>query len=78
MRIGATEIKREVKDMTVKEMRTLLGLSQKAFGEKYQIPMRTIQDWEAGKRTPPIYVMLLLERAVLEDAKRTSSTYVLL
>lgn len=57
--------------MTIKEMRTLLGLSQTAFGEKYQIPMRTIQDWEAGKRTPPIYVILLLERAVLEDAKKT-------
>lgn len=71
MRIGATEIKREAKDMTIKEMRTLLGLSQKAFGEKYRIPMRTIQDWEAGKRTPPIYVILLLERAVIEDAKET-------
>lgn len=57
--------------MNVKEMRTLLGLTQTAFGEKYQIPMRTIQDWEAGKRTPPIYVILLLERAVLEDAKKT-------
>ncbi len=59
--------------MTIKEMRTLLGLSQTAFGEKYQIPMRTIQDWEAGKRTPPIYVMLLLERAVLEDAKKLNN-----
>lgn len=56
--------------MTIKEMRTLLGLSQTAFGEKYRIPMRTIQDWEAGKRTPPIYVILLLERAVIEDAKK--------
>lgn len=55
--------------MTIKEMRQLLGLSQKAFGDKYRIPMRTIQDWEGAKRTPPEYVILLLERAVLEDAE---------
>lgn len=29
--------------MELKEMRKLLGLSQAAFGEKYNIPVRTIQ-----------------------------------
>ena len=29
--------------MELKEMRKLLGLSQAAFGEKYNIPVRTIK-----------------------------------
>lgn len=55
--------------MTIKEMREMLGLSQQKFGDKYNIPRRTVQDWEYGKMTPPDYVMQLLERCVLEDAE---------
>lgn len=55
--------------MELKEMRKLLGLSQAAFGEKYNIPVRTIQDWESGRRQAPVYVLVLLERAVIEDSK---------
>jgi putative transcriptional regulator len=57
-------------NMTIKEMRTMLGLSQQAFGDKYGIPFRTIQNWEAGRRKCPDYVLNLLERAVLEDCKK--------
>lgn len=53
--------------MTIKEIRTFTGLSQQKFGDRYCIPLRTIQDWEADKRQPPIYVVKLLERAVKED-----------
>lgn len=53
--------------MTAKELRTLTGLSQKAFSDKYEIPKRTIEDWEADRRTPPEYIVKLLERAVKED-----------
>ena len=55
--------------MTVKELRQLTGLSQQAFSDKYKIPKRTIEDWETGKRKPPEYIILLLERAVIEDIK---------
>ncbi len=54
----------------VKELRALTGLSQKSFSDKYQIPKRTLEDWESGKRTPPEYVISLLERAVKEDIKK--------
>ena len=31
-------------------------------GEDYQnIPLRTLEDWESGKRKPPFYVIRLLE-----------------
>ena len=53
--------------MDIKELRKLTGLSQTAFGEKYDIPMRTIQNWEKGVRVPPTYVLKLLERVVKED-----------
>lgn len=53
--------------MTIKEIRTLTGLSQTKFGNLYGIPLRTIQDWEAGARKPPEYVVTLLERVVKED-----------
>lgn len=52
---------------TIKEIRSITGLSQTAFGERYHIPMRTIQNWEGGQRECPEYVRLLLERVVKED-----------
>ncbi len=55
--------------MTVKEMRELLHLSQAAFGEKYNIPKRSIENWETGTNKCPDYVTELLEHRVLEDAK---------
>lgn len=48
-------------------LRSLTGLSQQAFSDKYEIPKRTIEDWEAERRTPPEYVIKLLERVVKED-----------
>lgn len=53
----------------VRLIRKKTGLTQKAFGEKYNIPLRTIENWENGKSVPPAYVLQLLERAVREDFK---------
>ena len=53
--------------MTIKELRSLTGLSQKFFSDKYEIPKRTIEDWEAERRTPPEYVIKLLERVIKDD-----------
>lgn len=52
------------------EIRTLSGLTQQAFSEKYGIPKRSIENWEGGKRNPPEYVISLLERVVKEDIKK--------
>ena len=53
--------------MTIKELRLHTGISQKVFYDKYEIPKRTIEDWETERRTPPEYVIKLLERVVKED-----------
>lgn len=52
----------------IKELRIELGLTQKAFGEALGgIPIRTIQDWEAKKRTPPEWVYELIKFRVKND-----------
>lgn len=46
--------------MTIKELRQQTGLSQSAFARYFEIPVRTVQDWEQGKRTPPEYLVKLM------------------
>ena len=57
--------------MTIKEIRTMTGLTQKDFAEFYEIPKRTLEDWEAERRIPAPYIIKLLERVVSEDYKET-------
>lgn len=72
----ALSIKRELEneygivideEISVKRLREMTGLSAQKFGDKYKIPLRTIQNWEYGINPTPEYVLLLLERAVRED-----------
>ena len=53
--------------MNIREMRTRLGDTQSQFAQRYQIPFRTIQNWEAGTRKPPEYMIKLLEQRTRED-----------
>lgn len=46
--------------MTIKELRQQIGLSQTAFAKYFDIPLRTVQDWEQGRRTPPEYLIQLM------------------
>lgn len=46
--------------MTIKELRKAAGMTQKAFAEYFNIPRRTVEDWEADKRTPPPYLLDLM------------------
>ena len=43
------------------DIRKETGLSRKAFSDHFGIPLRTIEDWEAGKRTPPAYIPRLIK-----------------
>lgn len=53
--------------MNLHDMRLRLGDTQSEFAARYHIPFRTIQNWEAGVRTPPDYMMELLENRVKSD-----------
>ena len=52
----------------IKELRTETGMSRKEFAEYVHIPIRTIEDWEAGRRTPPEYLPRLLSYQIKYDA----------
>lgn len=46
--------------MDMKEIRKKTGLSQRKFAAKYEIPQITVESWEQEVRTPPAYVLDLL------------------
>lgn len=52
---------------TIKEIRLSTGLSQAQFCEALNIPKRTVQDWEQGKRQCPEYVAELIAYRVAND-----------
>ena len=45
---------------TIKKLRESTGMSRKDFSEHTGIPVRTLEDWEAGRRTPPEYIPRLI------------------
>lgn len=49
------------------QIRKRTGLSQAKFCEKYEIPKRTLENWEQGSRECPEYLVKLLNRVVGED-----------
>ena len=53
--------------MTIRDMRTQLGVTQSEFAARYNIPFRTVQNWETGLRKPPVYIVKLLEGRIKED-----------
>lgn len=48
----------------VKNARTSAGLTQKAMAEYFDIPIRTVSDWERGLRNPPEWTCKLLVDAI--------------
>lgn len=54
-------------DNKAAEIRKITGMSRAAFCKKYGIPLRTMEEWEAGRRVPPDYVLEWLERLVKID-----------
>jgi DNA-binding transcriptional regulator YiaG len=47
--------------MTIKELRTASKLSRHQFAEYFNIPYRTLQNWELGTRECPQYLLDLME-----------------
>ena len=51
----------------IKKLREQTGMNRREFSEYTKIPVRTLEDWEAGKRTPPEYIPRLLNYQLLYD-----------
>lgn len=43
------------------ELRESTGMTRKEFCEYFEIPYRTVQDWELGNRKMPDYLLRLME-----------------
>ena len=44
----------------IRKLREKTGMTRKDFSIHIGIPLRTIEDWEAGRRTPPEYIPRLI------------------
>ena len=44
----------------LKGIRASLGLTRKAFSEYIGIPLRNLEEWEAGRRKMPEYLLRML------------------
>lgn len=55
--------------MTLKKARLAANLTIKQMSDLFEIPQRTIEDWESGRRTPPPYV----EKLIIEKLERIAS-----
>lgn len=42
--------------MNIVEIRKMTGMSQGEFAKFFDISVRTLQDWEQGRRVPPTYI----------------------
>jgi DNA-binding transcriptional regulator YiaG len=47
--------------MAIKQLRQQAGMSQQKFGDYFNIPVRTIQNWEAGINQCAGYLVKLME-----------------
>jgi DNA-binding transcriptional regulator YiaG len=54
--------------MTVKELRTLSGMTQKAFAEYFGFSKRAVENWEGGKRECPEYLLKLIRYKLENEA----------
>ena len=61
-------------NMNIREMRIRLGDTQSEFAARYNIPFRTIQNWETGMRKPPEYIIELLESRMKSDIANRRAT----
>ena len=54
----------DVAHLSIRDIRRRTGLSQVGFATRYCIPRRTVESWEAGDRSCPDYLRLLLAQDV--------------
>lgn len=57
--------------MTIKEICEKYGYSQTALAKLFGIPLRTVQDWHSGRRTPPDYITNMMTE-ILDKEKKGS------
>ena len=52
------QVKKQIQ--TLKNIREVLGMNRTEFSYYMKIPLRTLEEWEAGRRQMPDYVLRLI------------------
>ena len=52
---------------TIKKIRAYLGMTQRAFSDYIGVSLRTIEEWEKGRRNPKEYIIELIILKVKTD-----------
>ena len=63
--------------MTFKELREHSGMTRPEFAKEFEIPYRTVQDWELGNRKCPEYLLKLIEYKLKNEEEKKNSPYIL-
>ena len=58
----------------IKELRESVGMNRKDFCNYFQIPYRTVTEWELGNRHAPEYVLRLLEYYIQNEGLAQTHT----
>lgn len=60
-----------VEKVTIKMLCEKYALGQTALARRFDIPLRTVQDWYSGRSNPPPYVITMLDRLLsMEQAEK--------
>lgn len=51
------------------ELRSSTGMNRREFADYFEIPYRTVQEWELGNRKIPEYLLRLMEYKVRIEHK---------
>lgn len=61
----------ESRDVLV-DLRKSTGMNRREFAEYFEIPYRTVQEWELGNRRMPEYLLRLMKYKIcIEEEKGT-------
>ena len=58
--------------MTIREARLEAGLTQQAMSDLMEIPKRTIENWEGGKRECPVWAEKLIVAELIRIKERNT------
>ena len=58
----------------IRALRAETGLNRKQFAEHFQIPLRTVEEWEAGRRKPPEYIPRLIKYQIMYEQQFCNKT----
>lgn len=54
----------EARQRTFADVAILAGMTCAKLGQRFDIPRRTSQQWATGERTPPTYLLMMMQEVL--------------